>query len=136
MNRRFVNILQRYLAQSKRSASELERTADMGAGWYSKIRDGMKITTDKVEQLLSVVPDDVGRELLRAFLLDSAPTDWQPRVSVSITEPAVLKDSEHNAFDPGAPEAFDQALAILQRHGTDPRVRRIIFSLIELTDLR
>ena len=94
MNRRFVNILQRYLAQSKRSASDLERTANIGGGWYTKIRDGMKVTADKVEQLLIVLPDDVGR--------------------------AVRELSDYDWRSPQAREAFDlsqEPLKVRERYG-------------------
>lgn len=131
----FARSITRFLESTSTPASAIERTAGLANGTITKIRAGSLPSVDKLEDLLHALNNDTAsRDALRAYLIDHTPEDYRMRVQIQITPaaPPVITETTPAAFDPTTPDALDRAIEILRARGHDPRIRKMILSLVDI----
>ena len=130
----FARSITRFLETSGTPASTIERTAGLANGTITKIRSGSLPSVEKLDALLDALQNDTAaRDALRAYLLDHTPEDYRLRTTIQISPATIsVKDSTTPPFDPTAPDAFDRALELLRTRGHEPRIRKMILSLVDI----
>lgn len=130
----FARSITRFLESTSTAASTIERTAGLANGTITKIRNGAQPSVEKLGDLLAALGNDIAAcDALRAYLADHTPEDFRLRTHIQIS-PADSRVLEAAAvlFDPAAPDALDRALEILRTRGHDPRIRKMILSLVDI----
>lgn len=130
----FARSITRFLDTTNTSASAIERAAGLANGTITKIRSGALPSVEKLEDLLEALNNDAAAcDALRAYLLDHTPENFRLRTSVQVApRETIVNQSAALPFDPTAPDAIDHALEILRTRGHEPRIRKMILSLVDI----
>lgn len=130
----FARSISRFLETTNTAASAIERTAGLANGTITKIRNGALPSVEKLGALLDALQNDSAAcDALRAYLADHTPDDFRLRTHIQISPAdSRIHESEAIPFDPSSPDALDRALEILRTRGHEPRIRKMILSLVDI----